>query len=137
MKALCQEDEGHGLRIAPLIDVVFLLLIFFLVATTFYEAEKDITIRLAEATEGQQREQSPRVVVVNVNASGIVVVNQRVMAFGELEAYLAEAREASRDLVVVVRCDRRAFHADFVKVLNLCEKVKVSQVAVATFQTDE
>lgn len=137
MKALCREDEGHGLRIAPLIDIVFLLLIFFLVATTFYEAEKDITIKLADATEGDQREKSPRIVIINVNASGVVVVNQRVLSMDQLEDHLEEARGANPELVAVVRCDKRAYHADFVKVLNLCEKIDVSQVAVATFQTDE
>ena len=49
MKALNQQDERHGLKIAPLIDIIFLLLIFFLVTTTFYEVEKDITVTLAEA----------------------------------------------------------------------------------------
>jgi biopolymer transport protein ExbD len=137
MKALCAESESHGLRIAPLIDIVFLLLIFFLVATTFYEAEKDITIRLADASEGQDREKSPRVIVVNVNASGVIVVNQRVMTLDQLRDHMTSAREQNPNLVAVVRCDKRAYHADFVKVLNLCEKMKVTQVAVATFQTGE
>jgi biopolymer transport protein ExbD len=137
LKALCQGDEGHGLRIAPLVDIVFLLLIFFLVATTFYEAEKDITIRLADATEGDQREKSPRIVIINVNASGVVVVNERVLNMDQLEEHLSGARNTTPELVAVVRCDKRAYHADFVKVLNLCEKIDVSQVAVATFQTDE
>jgi len=137
LKALCQENEGHGLRIAPLVDIVFLLLIFFLVATTFYEAEKDITIRLADATEGEQREKSPRIVIINVKESGVVVVNERVLNMNQLEERLTGARDVNPEVIAVVRCDKRAYHADFVKVLNLCEKVDVSQVAVATFQTDE
>jgi biopolymer transport protein ExbD len=137
MKALCEEDEGFGLKMAPLIDVVFLLLIFFLVATTFYESEKDITIRLAEATEGASRDQAPQLVVVNISAAGVIVVNQRVMTLEQLAEHLTAAKARNPVLAAVVRCDRQARHADFVKVLNLCEKVKVTQVAVATFQTDE
>ena len=61
MRALLDQDDFGGLRIAPLIDIVFLLLIFFLVATTFYEEEKDLALRLAEATEGKQPERADRV----------------------------------------------------------------------------
>ena len=137
MKALCEQDDTTGVRIAPLIDVVFLLLIFFLVATTFYEAEKDITIRLADATEGQTRDRAPELVVINVGEAGVIVVNQRVFTVDELERHLRDARRENAKLAAIVRCDRRARHADFVKVLNVCERVGVRQVAVATFQTDE
>lgn len=137
MKALCQEDEGHGVRIAPLIDVVFLLLIFFLVATTFYEIEKDMTIRLADATEGQERSRGPEQVIINVSAAGLIVVNQRLLSIEQLEAHLREAKARDPQVSAIVRCDRQARHADFVSVLNLCERTRVSQVAVATLQNDE
>lgn len=136
MKALCQEEEYHGLRIAPLIDIVFLLLIFFLVATTFYEEEKDITIKLAEATEGKEREQATRIIVVNVKKSGIIVVKQRVKTLDQLEKDLISAKNQNPDVVVVVRCDRHTYHKHFVRILNLCEKVGVTGVAVAIFQTE-
>lgn len=137
MRALCQEDEGSGVRIAPLIDVVFLLLIFFLVATTFYEAEKDITIRLAPATEGAERDKLPDLIIVNVSEAGAIVVNQRMLTVEQLDALLGEARRQHGSVSVVIRCDKRSRHTDFVSVLNACEKAEISQVSVATFQTDE
>lgn len=137
MKALLSEDDSTGVRIAPLIDVVFLLLVFFLVATTFYESEKDITIRLAEATEGAERGRTPDLLVVNIGESGVLVVNQRVYSLDDLEQHLRENKRRFPALAAIIRCDRRARHADFVKVLNLCERTGVRQVAVATFQTDE
>jgi len=137
MRALCQEDEGSGVRIAPLIDIVFLLLVFFLVATTFYEAEKDITIRLAEATEGDERAKRPDLIIVNVSEAGALVVNQRMVTLEQLDELLAEAQRRPGGVTVVIRCDKRSRHTDFVKALNACEKAKISQVSVATFQTDE
>ncbi len=136
MKALNIDDEGHGLRIAPLIDIVFLLLIFFLVATTFYEEEKDITIKLAEATEGKDRTSATKILVVNVKKSGVMVVNQRVTTLSQLEDLLKAARKQAKNVSVVVRCDRHAHHKHFVRVLNVCEKMGVTGVSVATFQTD-
>jgi len=137
VRALCQEEERHGLQIAPLIDIVFLLLIFFLVATTFYEAEKDITIELAEATEGTDRDKTPRVVIVNVRKSGVIVVNERVKTLDQVREHLASVKQRNPAVSVVVRCDRHTFHKYFVRILNLCEKLGVSNVGVATFQTDE
>jgi biopolymer transport protein ExbD len=136
MKALAEQDEGGGLRIAPLIDCVFLLLTFFLVATTLYEEEKDITIRLADASQGKVRDEPARICVVNVKESGVLVVHQRVVTLEQLERELREARGRSASLVVVVRCDRNAYHKHFVRVLDLCEKVGVAGVAVATTRTD-
>jgi len=137
VKALNQESDGHGLRIAPLIDIVFLLLIFFLVATTVYQEEKDITIKLAGATEGEERMSTTRVLVVNVKKSGLIVINQRVKTPEELEKELRALKEENPNLVVIVRSDRHTYHKHFVRILNLCEKVKVGSVAVAILQNEE
>ncbi|MGI6098846.1 MAG: biopolymer transporter ExbD [Lentisphaerae bacterium] len=137
MKALLDEAEEGSIRMTPLIDVVFLLLVFFLVATTFYEAEKDITIRLAGATEGAERDSTADLLVINIGEAGVIVINQRVYSVDELEALLRRGRARNPQLAAIIRCDRRARHADFVKVLNLCERTGVRQVAVATIQTDE
>ena len=137
MKALVGESEESSVRMAPLIDVVFLLLIFFLVATTFYESEKDITIRLAGATEGAERDRVIDLLVINIGEAGVIVIDQRVYSADELEKLLRESRARNPQLAAIIRCDRRARHADFVKVLNLCERTGVRQVAVATIQTDE
>lgn len=137
MRALIGDGEEGGVRMAPLIDVVFLLLIFFLVATTFYEAEKDITIRLAGATEGEERDSSGDLMVINVGEAGVIVVSQRVYSLDELEALMRERRAANERLAAIIRCDHRARHADFVKVLNLCERTGIRQVAVATIESDQ
>jgi len=137
MKALVGESDESSVRMAPLIDVVFLLLIFFLVATTFYESEKDITIRLAGATEGAERDRVIDLLVINIGEAGVIVVDQRVYSADALEKLLRESRARNAQLAAIIRCDRRARHADFVKVLNLCERTGVRQVAVATLQTDE
>ena len=137
MKALNQEEEGHGLSIAPLIDIVFLLLIFFLVATTLYEVEKDITIKLAEATEGSGRKSTAEIVIVNVKESGVLVVNERVKTMEELGTLLKETKESNPAVSVVVRCDRHAYHKHFVRILDLCEKVGVGSVAVAILQIEQ
>jgi biopolymer transport protein ExbD len=136
MKVLCHEDDGQGVRIAPLIDIVFLLLIFFLVATTFYEAEKDINIRLAGATEGEERSITPEIIIVNISEAGALVINQRLYTLEQLETFLKEAKDKNPNLTTILRCDKRARHADFVAALNVCERTGISQISVATLQTE-
>ena len=137
MKALNQEEDRHGLSIAPLIDIVFLLLIFFLVATTFYEVEKDITIKLAEATEGSNRESTADIIIVNVKESGIVIINERVKTLDQLGTLLRDAKKQNPGVSVVVRSDRHAYHKYFVRILDLCEKEGITSVAVAILQIDQ
>ena len=69
--------------------------------------------------------------------AGVIVINQRVYSVDELEALLRRGRARNPQLAAIIRCDRRARHADFVKVLNLCERTGVRQVSVATLQSDE
>ncbi len=136
MKALLNDEDTHGLAMAPLIDVVFLLLVFFLVATTFYEEEKDIQVQLPDATEGAPRQAALSMVVVNIRQSGIIVINERIHTLEQAGALIAEALERNADLSVVVRCDRSAVHEHFVRVLNTCERLGVKNVSVATFTVE-
>ena len=101
------------------------------------ENPEDILVRLPEATEGADRGTSPQLVVINVRESRMILVDQRVMSADELETYLRDARESYPDLVAVLRCDRHAYHKHFVRVLNLCERIGVNAVAVATFKTGQ
>lgn len=137
MKALHNESDEGGVRMAPLINVVFLLLVFFLVATTFYESEKDITIRLAQATDGDERERNLDLLIINIGESGVVVINERIYDADALETLLAESLQRNPTLATIIRCDHRARHADFVKVLNLCERTGARQISVATLHTTE
>ncbi len=137
MKALVSDETDGGLRIAPLIDVVFLLLIFFLVATSFYEAEKDMTVRLAEATQGEERSANLRRLVVNVRKSGVIVVNERVRTLSELREEMEEVLDLDGEIPIVIRCDKGAVHRHFVAVLNLCRELGAHNVGVATFDVSE
>ena len=64
-----------ALNLTPLIDVVFLLLIFFMVATTFLEPEREISIELPEAATASERAEVPDEIVINVLRDGSLNVN--------------------------------------------------------------
>jgi len=128
------DDEDFALPLTPLIDIVFLLIIFFLLATTFVEVEKDIAIQLPPAATGHERRKATESIVINVHRDGTLVVSGRVVTQEDLFEELRLAWERDVFTAVVVRGDKRAAHGSIVEVLDLCKKARIRNIAVATFE---
>jgi biopolymer transport protein ExbD len=113
------------------VDIVFLLLVFFLVATTYRDDEKDLTIKLPSAsnTKGGPEARLKRV-LVNVRSDGTIILEKRPVSREELYRALVEARRANPNVPVFLRGDLSATHGEIVSVLDLCRRARV-RVAVA------
>ena len=95
------EAERFEIPLTPLIDIIFILIVFFLVATTFYTEERDLEIRLPEGTEGDAIVQEENNFVINVRQGGLIVVGKRIVDMGELETslrQLARQKEAKVEI---------------------------------------
>jgi len=126
-----EEPEEFGFQLAPLVDIVFLLLVFFLVATTYLDEEKDLAVKLPSASNaaggpGARLER----VLVNVRADGTIVLDRRPVSREELYRALVEARRGNPNIPVVLRGDLSATHGEIVGILDLCRRARV-RVAVA------
>ncbi len=128
------EEEDYALPLTPLVDIVFLLIIFFLLATTFVEAEKDIGVQLPPSASGSERRKAAESVVVNIHRDGTLVVTGRVTTSEELFQQLSAAWSRDPFTAVVVRGDKRTSHGTVVKVLDLCRRARIRNIAVATFE---
>jgi len=127
------EDEAAGeftIPLAPLVDVVFLLLVFFLVATNFIDREKDLTVSLPRGSGAAQAGRLERL-LVNVRSDGTVLLGARPVSREELYRALVEAVRANPSLPVVLRGDKTASHGEIVGVLDVCTRARVKTVAVA------
>ncbi len=115
-----------ALSITPLIDVVFLLLIFFLVATRFAQEDREMDVVLPAASEAKPLTVKPREVFVNIDQNGNLFVGGKRMAESELEQELLRA-SANNPLnqSVVIRADRRVQLQHAVIVMNLCNKAGI------------
>ena len=145
MKFYARHDEDLQINLTPLIDVVFLLLIFFMVSTTF-EKESKLQIRLPEATAEAPRPDSERIVEIQISESGQfavrgparreagVLVNANADA---LRAALREARGEHSDVIVVIRADREATHESVVRAMDAARRLNLLQVTFATRKTAE
>ena len=129
-------EAEEELNMTPMIDCVFLLLVYFLVATSFTKIEKDITITLPEASNSSVKESESNEIIVNVRKNGVYVVKQRQVELNMLEDMFKEAKEKDDKPMVIIRGDEYALHQDVVKVMNSCLKEGITNVSVATFQKE-
>ncbi|MEC8509032.1 MAG: biopolymer transporter ExbD [Planctomycetota bacterium] len=121
---LRESSAMSSLSIAPLIDVVFLLLIFFLVTSRFEKQERELDLELPEASQSVPITETPSEIVVNLGVDGQLVIDGSVRGLDELEKILAQA-SANNPLTqtVLIRSDRRAPVGSFIGVINVCKEL--------------
>jgi biopolymer transport protein ExbD len=125
-------------NITPLIDVVFLLLIFFMVSTTF-ERESEIEVTLPEAAIDAPVEEE-FVIEVTVNAQGTYFVNgQRVIntQTSTLKQAMLKVAGGRQDPPIIVSADANATHQAVVKVMDAARQLGFVHLSFATTQTPE
>ena len=139
MRILTEEDEEPTIAMAPLIDVVFLLIIFFLVATSFYrpKPEQDLDVQLPKATEGEERPDPSPDIIINVRQSGVFVVEGRVLSIQELSQLLVDAVAKDPEQGVIVRGDRRAIYDNVVSVFDACARAGIESLSIATLSVPD
>ncbi len=117
----------------PLIDVVFLLLIFFLIASSFKREEWELKVVLPEVTVAQPLAMTQDL-LINITAEGKYVVAQQQYSEGQLAALLEQARRKNPHQPVLIRGDARAAWKHGVRVMGLCNKAGITNYRVAAIQ---
>jgi len=126
--------EDMTSNLTPLIDVVFLLLIFFMLATTFLDPEKEISIELPEAANALAQEQEPHEVIINVLRDGRVVVGGVPLDEDGLVRALRTTATRDPETQVTIRGDRLVHHERIVRVMDACGMVGLVNLAVGTME---
>ena len=129
-------DKGsalNSLSITPLIDIVFLLLIFFLVATRFAAEEREIDVVLPEASEAQPLTSKPKELFVNIDEKGAYYVTGKIVDLPGLEKILKVAHVSNPGRAsVVIRADHRVPLQYAVSVMNACNKTGIRDYRLTT-----
>ena len=126
------ERTLHTIDIAPLIDVVFLLLIFFMLTSSFI-FQPGIKVNLPRAITSDML--SEENAIVTVTAENLVYYNQKLVTIKELSATLKKV--AAARLPVLIKADRKASLGRIVEVWDICRQEGVAQVNIATTQTTD
>jgi biopolymer transport protein ExbD len=129
-------DKGRSaglVNLTPMIDVVFQLLIFFMVATTFLDPEKEIDIELPEAASGAPAEETDEL-IINIMEDGSIILSGESLDDASLLARLKAAAQADPDTPVTIRGDRLVRHERVVMVMDACGQAGLLNLAVGTLE---
>lgn len=134
-------EEKISIPIAPMIDVVFLLLIYFMVSSTLERQEADLSFQLPGSVEQDEPLELPDEQIIEIREDGQVVVNDypydtpEVQRFSELAAMLIRFREASEankvDAIVTISPAESVQHSQIVKVMDACSVAEIEAVNFA------
>lgn len=122
-----------SMTITPLIDVVFLLLIFFLVASRFSEEERQLDLNLPSVSEAMSVTAPVNEIVINIDASGRFFIDGSFRQVEQVEEILNRARTNNPlSQSVVIRADRETDWDHVATAMNLCRKVGIEDFSATT-----
>jgi len=132
-----QRERPPGIRfdITPLIDVVFLLVIFFLVTTHFAQNEQVEAVELPHASQVDDSRESPRRMIVSVTRQGDLFVKGRPVEMAELDQLLqTEPNGRTADYEVRIRSDQLTPYANVEPILLACLRAGVTNVGFSVIE---
>lgn len=123
------QKERPVIQLAPLIDIVFLTLVFFMSLSIFSEQEAELDITVPHSTESKETARSAGQIIVNINKSGEMIVNQKEFNDAQLEEMLKKVSVLFPNQPVIIRADENAYHKYTVKVLDICARANIWNIA--------
>ena len=133
-----ERKDDVDLNITPLIDVVFLLLIFFMVSTTF-EKDSEINITLPKASENFS-DVNPDSVYVEIDMQGRIYINKLPLLNSQLMTIREALRDAMLDLEdppIIISADADTAHQLVVRVMDAARQLNLVKVTFATQRLEE
>lgn len=134
MKFKRQSEQSVDVNLTPLIDVVFLLLIFFMVSTSFTK-ESRIDLTLPEAESGEAQVESVKPIEIVINAAGHFVINQQQLVNNEMQtikAALSKLSEGKTDMGIVITADANTSHQSVVKAMDAAGQLGFAKINMTT-----
>ena len=124
--------ENPGFPLTPMIDVVFLLLCFFVTSQIFAQWETEIDIALPTAATGGMPQRLPGEVIINVMADGVAVVNGQTLDAAQLRSMMDRLVELFPGQPVLLRADKATAYEHVVRVLDTCRQADIWNISFAT-----
>ena len=124
-------DEQPALNMTPMIDIVFLLIIFFMVGTKFTELERKIGLKVPEVSDSGALTAAPEKKVINVHRDGAISYEREIVTLDQLILKLTMAQQEYPALGVLVRGDAEGPFQNVASVLNACRTAGVSEMGIS------
>ena len=129
--------QRPGFQFAPMVDVIFLLLIFFMAASVYSQLESELNITVPTSEAATPITRAPGEVIINIDKDGAYTVNQRQLTAEELESLLGDIAELYKGQPVIIRGDKKTGYDHIIRVLDLCAGADIWNISFAVFKAEE
>ena len=129
-------DERVDINLTPLIDVVFLLLIFFMVSTTF-DRHANLKVELPEAS-AKKAQQQQEALVLSIDANGNYFIDDRQVINTQLDTLKSALQKSvgdRKDVSLVLRADARTPHQSVVRAMDAASQLGLTRLSIATIES--
>lgn len=126
------QPERVVFQIAPMVDILLFLLVFFMLTWNFSRNEAELDVKVPAAREGKENRRPAGEVILNVKKDGAIFMNRRLMSSDELLETLTRIAKLYPDQAVVLRGDENADYRYVVDALDICRAANIWNVAFAT-----
>lgn len=123
-----QKRETLTFDLTPLIDVVFLLLIFFMVSSVFKKEELALLLNLPKASEGKAESSKAKEITIELKVDQIALNGKKM----NIEELTEELKNFDAKVLVNLRADKKVYYQDLVQILDLLNKNKMENISLIT-----
>jgi biopolymer transport protein ExbD len=124
-------EDDAGINITPMLDIVFIMLIFFIVTTSFIK-EKGLEVSRPSTTPPREVQQDTSPIVVRIDGGGFIILQGRILEAAAVAANLERAKAEKPDSPLIVAANPEADTDALVTVLDAARAVGIESVSVAT-----
>lgn len=125
-----KKREEIRVELTSMVDVVFLLLIFFMISTTFVESQ-GIVVDLPTASS-KKIQQAPEEVKIYLEKSGRIHLDEHLISFSDLESHLAGYADRAATTTFILLADKKAQHGRVVELMDAARRAGFQKLAIAT-----
>jgi biopolymer transport protein ExbD len=129
MRFLKKNEEEYSINLPSMTDIIFLLLIFFMVATVLKDSTRRLDVQLPESRSGEAPE--ARRLTIEMAADGAISLNGELVTQEQLEHQLQPTAPTEGERSVVIKADKRLAYGKVIEVMGLCQASGIGDIAVA------
>lgn len=123
--------EEPTINLTSMLDVVMLLIIFFMVGTTFSEEERQAGIQIPTVSNNAALSGQPDEIIINITVDGNITVRKETHTLESLKKMLESAKEVFPGQRVVIRGDGRGTYQQVADVISTCTTAGITKVSLA------
>ena len=132
MKFARPKTRAPQLALTSMLDVIFLLLCFFVTVSVFSQWESEISIQLPKAGTAEEPDRLPGEIILNLARDGKVTVNGQTLSLEDLRVRLQRVSKYYPGQPVIIRADKQTAYEQLIGVVDVCRSADIWNFSLAT-----